>query len=177
MRAGVQPRWVLKSPQHLEQIPALLRTFPDATVVFTHRDPVSVIASFVTMVSYSARTNRSAPIDVAGIGRYWSERILDLYAACTRDRDLVPAGRSIDVHFDDFMADDIAMVERIYDIAGLEFTPVTRAAMDAFMAEHPRGKFGGVVYDLDQLGLDAAAIRAAASGYIERFQVRLEDRW
>ena len=49
--------------------------------------------------------------------------------------------------------------------------------MDVFMADHPRGKFGGVVYDLDQLGLDARDIRAAAAPYIERFSVPLEDRW
>ncbi|HEY3833819.1 MAG TPA: sulfotransferase [Acidimicrobiia bacterium] len=170
-------RWVLKSPQHLEQIPAVLHAFPDATVVFTHRDPVSVIASFATMAAYSARTNHDAPIDVQAIARYWCDRILDLYAACVRDRDLVPVGRSVDVQFDDFMIDDVAMVERIYGVAGLEFTGDTRAAMDAFMADHPRGKFGGVIYDLDQLGLDAREIRAAAAPYIERFSVPLEDRW
>src|SRR5262249_36789333 len=151
--------------------------FPDATVVFTHRDPAAVIASFTTMAAYSARINRPAPIDVHAIAAYWRDRILDLYAACVRDRDLVPPDRSIDVHFDEFMADDVAMVEHIYGVAGLGFTAATQDAMDAFMAEHPRGKFGGVVYDLDQLGLDAAEIRAAASGYIERFGVPLEDRW
>ncbi len=46
-------RWVLKSPQHLEQFPALVDTFPDATFVVTHRDPVSVTASMVTMLAYS----------------------------------------------------------------------------------------------------------------------------
>ncbi len=171
------PRWVLKSPQHLEQIPAVLHAFPDATLVFTHRDPVAVIASFATMAAYSARTNHDAPIDVRAIARYWRDRILDLYAACVRDRDLAPPDRSIDVQFDEFMADDVAMVERIYSVAGLAFSGATRAAMDTFMAEHPRGKYGGVIYDLDQLGLDAAEIRAAARPYIEHFAVPLETRW
>ncbi len=177
-RPGTRPtRWVLKSPQHLEQIPAVMRTFPDATVVFTHRDPVSVIASFVTMGAYTARNNRRAPIDIAGIGRYWCDRILDLYAGCVRDRDLVPAAQSLDVHFDEFMADDIATVERIYALADQPFTPASRDAMDAFMVDHPRGKFGGVDYDLTQFDLDPAKIRTAAAGYIERFGVALEDRW
>jgi hypothetical protein len=174
---GGSRRWVLKSPQHLEQIPAVIGTFPDATIVFTHRDPVAVIASFATMAAYSARTNRAAPIDVAAIAHYWRDRILDLYAACVRDRDLVPPAQAIDVHFDEFMADDVAMVERIYQVADLPFSGATRAAMDAFMADHPRGKFGGVLYDLDQLGLDAADIRAAAGPYVERFAVPLEARW
>ena len=43
--------WVLKSPQHSEQLPALMATFPDATVAFTHRDPVAVIQSTVTMMA------------------------------------------------------------------------------------------------------------------------------
>ena len=53
LRGGT--RWVLKTPQHLEQFPALVETFPDATFVVTHRDPVSVTASMVTMIGYSAR--------------------------------------------------------------------------------------------------------------------------
>ena len=53
LRGGT--RWVLKSPQHLEQFPALSSTFPDATFVVTHRDPVAVIQSMATMISYSSR--------------------------------------------------------------------------------------------------------------------------
>ena len=34
-------RWVLKSPQHLEQQAALIEIFPDATFVQTHRDPLA----------------------------------------------------------------------------------------------------------------------------------------
>ncbi len=60
-------RWVLKTPQHLEQFPALVDTFPDATFVVTHRDPVSVITSMVTMLAYSSRLSRDR-VDVEGIG-------------------------------------------------------------------------------------------------------------
>ena len=54
-------RWVLKSPQHCEQIRPLLNVFPDATFVVTHRDPVSVTASVVTMLTYAARHERRPP--------------------------------------------------------------------------------------------------------------------
>ena len=47
-------RWVLKCPQHLEQIGPLMTTFPDATIVVTHRDPVSVVQSSITMLTYGA---------------------------------------------------------------------------------------------------------------------------
>lgn len=54
-------RWVLKSPQHLEQIGPLMSTFPDASIVVTHRDPVAVVQSTITMVTYGARTAYKTP--------------------------------------------------------------------------------------------------------------------
>jgi hypothetical protein len=166
-------RWVLKSPQHLEQFRPLLTVFPDATFVVTHRDPVSVIASNATMLAYTARLNTAHP-DPPRIGRYWSDRIEQMLETGMRERRLLPADRSIDVRFDEFMADDVAMVERIYDIAGQPFTPDTRSAMGRFMAEHPRGRHGGVRYDLGEFGLTAAERRSALAFYIDRFGVSEE---
>ena len=70
-------RWVLKSPQHCEQIRPLLNVFPDATFVVTHRDPVSVTASVVTMLTYAARMSVEHP-DPHVYGPYWSQRVEDL---------------------------------------------------------------------------------------------------
>ena len=53
------------------------------------------------------------------------------------------------------MADDVAMVERIYAVAGQPFTPGVRSAMDAFMVRNERGRHGGVIYRFEDLGLDA----------------------
>jgi hypothetical protein len=114
-------RWVLKSPQHLEQFPALLDTFPDATFVVTHRDPVSVTASMLTMLAYSARLGHDF-VDTAWIGDYWIERLAGMLRACVQFRDVLPADQTLDMHFDAFMNDDVAMVRRIYDLAGQPFT-------------------------------------------------------
>jgi hypothetical protein len=168
-------RWLLKSPQHCEQIPALLEVFPDATFVVTHRDPVSVTASVVTMLTYAARMSVSHP-EPSVYGPYWSQRVEDLLRGCERDRDLIPDGQAIDVRFHEFMADDLAMVERIYDVAGQPMTPEARHAMQAFLADHPRGKFGTVVYDLADFGIDPAERRAAMRTYAERFQTADESR-
>jgi hypothetical protein len=167
-------RWILKSPQHLEQFVPLTSVFPDATFVVTHRDPVSITASLATMISYTARTS-AAHVDPPKIARYWAERIEDKLRACMRDRDVLPADRSIDVRFTQFMADDVAMVERIYEIADQPFTPAVREAMDSFMEEHPRGRHGGVVYDLvGDFGIDPAERRKAMRDYSERFSVEDE---
>jgi hypothetical protein len=171
LRGGT--RWVLKSPQHLEQFPALRETFPDATFVVTHRDPVSVTASMIMMLAYSARLSRDR-VDVVGIGDYWAARLARMLQACAEDHDVLPDAQTIDVHFDEFMADDMAMVQRVYDLAGQPMDDRARAAMASFMDAHPRGKNGAVVYDLAEFGLDPAERREALSFYTERFGITLE---
>jgi hypothetical protein len=167
-------RWVLKSPQHLEQFGALYATFPDATFVVTHRDPVSVTASMVMMLAYTARLSRDT-VDVAGIGHYWSDRLERMLRQCATQRDLLPEAQSIDVRFDQFMADDLAMVERIYDLAGQPLDHTAQAAMAAFMDEHPRGRHGTVEYNLGEFGLDPEELRATFAFYSERFGLTSES--
>jgi hypothetical protein len=168
-------RWVLKSPQHLEQLVPLLETFPDATIAITHRDPVSVIRSAITMLGYGDRMRRTR-VDLEGLAAYWIDRVEKLLGACVRDRDKIPDAQAIDVPFHEFMADDVGMVARIYAKAGLALTPEARAAFDAFMAANPRGKHGQVRYDLKgDFGLDPSEVRRRFDFYFERFPVRVED--
>jgi hypothetical protein len=171
LRGGT--RWVLKSPQHLEQFGPLRTTFPDATFVVTHRDPVSVTSSMITMLGYSARLSRDR-VDVEGIGDYWADRLERMLRSCADDRNLLPEDQTIDVHFDQFMADDVAMVERVYRLAGQPFDEAARAAMSTFVAEHPRGRHGTIQYDLRQFGLDRAERRRALAFYVDRFGVTPE---
>ncbi|NKZ09385.1 sulfotransferase [Mycolicibacterium septicum DSM 44393] len=166
LRGGT--RWVLKSPQHLEQFPTLAGAFPDATFVVTHRDPVEVTLSMMTMICYATRMAVTQP-DVAKLTGHWLNRIDDLLAGCIRDRDVLPAGQSIDVRFDDFMADERATLADIYRLADQPFGDGVRAAMTDFLTEHPRGRYGGVIYDAANLNLDPAALAERFRDYRERF--------
>lgn len=161
-------RWVLKSPQHLEQFGVLYRTFPDATVVVTHRDPVEVIQSMCTMVSYATRMNCARP-DPVKTSRYWLDRGSDLLNSCLKDRELLPADQSIDVRFEDFMADEQGTVATIYELADQPYDDRARAAMAEFCVAHPRGRHGDVLYEPGDLGLDRDEIAARLGEYRERF--------
>lgn len=167
-------RWVLKCPQHLEQIGPLMETFPDATIIVTHRDPVSVIQSSATMLAYGARVTYTSPRPEWYL-EYWSDRIRRLLEASVRDRHLLPSDRTVDVLFHEFMADDLATLERIYDVAGLPMTDAARAQINAYLAAHPRGRDGQVVYDL-RADFDATPddLRAPFDFYLNEFDVRLE---
>ena len=168
-------RWVLKCPQHLEWLPQLARAFPDATIAVTHRDPVSVIRSAITMLAYGDRTRRTS-VDVEELAEYWIDRVHKLLSACVRDRDEIPAERSIDVPFHEFMADDLAMVGRIYEKAGLELTDRAAQELGSHLDHNPRGKFGRVIYDLKaDFGLDPADVRKRFDFYFERFPVQVEE--
>ncbi len=169
-------RWVLKCPQHMEQLPVLRTVFPDATVVITHRDPVAVIQSAVTMIGYTQRFYRNS-VEPEALIAYWSDRIEHLLRACVRDRAVWPEAQSVDVYFDRFMADDMGTVERIEAKAGMPTTPAVRAQIDQFLKDHPRGKEGRVIYDLKRdFGTDPDSLRRRFQFYFDAFPVKAEER-
>jgi len=163
-------RWLLKSPQHLEQLVPLLSVFPDARIVQTHRDPVRVTASMCTMAAYGLRMSR-ARIDLKRTGRYWADRIEQMLRASVEGRPRIPASQVSDVLFHEFMADDLATVERLYAFFGEPLSESARAAMRAYLASHARGRLGAIDYRLEDFGLDAADRRRALRFYQERFRV------
>ena len=162
-------RWVLKTPQHLEQLGPLLRTFPDATIAFTLRDPVAVLQSALTMLAYGDRVRRRQ-IEPDGLAEYWVDRIERLLRAAVRDAHLIPLERRVDVEFSEFIADDLAMASKILSVAGLEITERASAELTAYLAGNPRGKEGRVMYDLrGDFGLEPAVLHERFAFYYEAF--------
>lgn len=161
-------RWLLKSPQHLEQLPVLAEVFPDATVVVTHRDPVSVTVSMTTMLTYTARTHAD-PVDVTGIARDWADRLQAMLDGCVRDRDVLGPERSMDVRFDEFMADDVATAQRVYELADQPWTDASETALRGYLDAHRRGRHGTIDYDATPLGLDPADLAEKFGPYVRRF--------
>src|SRR5690349_4280392 len=106
-------RWLLKSPQHLEQLPTLARVFPGVVVVCTHRDPVPVALSMIAMLTYSARMHRT-PVPVAEMAAAWVDRLQLMLDTLVRDREVIGADRSIDIRFDEFMDDEMTVAQRVY---------------------------------------------------------------
>lgn len=161
-------RWLLKSPQHLEQLPVLDRVFPGVVVITTHRDPVPVVLSMLAMLTYSARMHCS-PVPVEDIAACWIDRLELMLAALIRDRDVIGAERSIDVRFDDFMADEMGTAAAIYALADEVMTEDARAAMAEYLAGHQRGRLGRVATSPEMFGLDPNELQARFAPYVERF--------
>jgi len=166
-------RWLLKTPQHLENLGPLVRTFPDASFVQTHRDPVRITASLATMIAYGSRMQQRRPDPVA-IGRRWALLVENMLRASVRDRHLLPAAQVMDLRFDEYMKDQFATVERVFAFCGEPFREETRARVRAFLDENPKGRHGTIDYRLEDLGLEARALRERLRFYCERFEVPFE---
>jgi hypothetical protein len=167
-------RWVLKCPQHMEQLPALEKTFPDATFVITHRDPVASIQSAITMASYAARVFRRR-IDTQGYLDYWVDRYQRLLTRCVADRDRMPAAQTLDVYFHEWVRDPDPILRDIYRRADLPLTDATLAELHAYLKQHEHGAGGKVVYNLRRdFGISAEEIRAKFDFYFKRFPVAPE---
>ena len=161
-------RWLLKSPQHLEQLPVLDRVFPDVVVVCTHRDPLPVTLSMVAMIVYSSRMYSSGP-PVHDIAASWVGRLQLLLSALLRDRDIVGPDRSMDLQFDDFMADQLGAVEQVYRLAGEPMTHESHDAIEKYLASHQRNRFGKVHTSCEMFGVDEQDLRGRFAPYVERF--------
>ncbi|AQT82744.1 sulfotransferase family protein [Mycolicibacterium litorale] len=166
--------WVLKSPQHAEQLAALTATFPDATVAFTHRDPVAVIQSAITMMAYSDRLRRTS-IDPDWLVGYWSDRIHRLLSACVRDRELVPAERSVDIGFHTLGGSEMPVLEGFYRQAGIDIPAKVATRFQTYIDDNRRGAKGRIPYDLRRhFGVEPDELRSRFAFYFDRFDVRPE---
>jgi hypothetical protein len=165
---GATRRWVLKCPQHFEQLGPIMRVYPDALVVFMHRDPIASLQSIVTQLAYVIRT-RERTVDPDYYFDYWVDRIERLLEAYVRDADLVPQDQQFDAHFNEFVRDDLAMVERIYTAADLPLTSAAREEIQAYLDDHERGKYGVIDHDLQRdFGADLDELRARFGFYLDR---------
>jgi hypothetical protein len=165
-------RWVLKSPQHLASLDALLAEYPDALIVQTHRDPVKVLPS-VSSLHYALRAATSDALDPRAVGEeqslLWSQSLSRATAA--REQLSRHAAQFVDVQFEEILRDPMAVVRRIYAHFAIPLTERAEQRMTAFIAANPRDKHGTHHYTAAMFGLDAARIRSQFADYYSRFDV------
>ncbi len=167
-------RWILKGNAQSEQVPVLAKVYPDATIVMTHRDPLAILQSVLTMRGLSVLAHQKAPNIPAHVA-YWVDRIERMLRAYIRDYEVVPAGQRVDLMFQDVMADDVGTAQKVLEAAGLPSSVDSIQDMRDYMTNHPRGRDGRVVYDLEgNFKLDVKALRERFRFYTDRFPVRHE---
>jgi hypothetical protein len=161
-------RWILKTPQHLGFLDALVRVFSDAQILQTHRDPLVAVPSAASMYS-TLWAIASDDVDRRAVGRQVRNRLaLDL-ARCLAFREREPADRFHDVWFEDMQRDSIAEIERFYAWLGTPFRSQTRRALEAWLVQNAREKRPAHRYTLEDFGLREDELRQHFAEYRERF--------
>jgi len=161
-------RWVLKYPVHMKHLGALLEVYPDACVVWTHRDPTQVLSSYVSLIA-GFRALFEQAIDRAAIAReqleVWAagaERAI----AVRREHD--PA-QFFDLHFRDFVADPIGAVKRIYDRFDLALSDEGERRLRRWQETSPEGRHGRHRHSMEDVGLTRAHILDRFAPYMRHF--------
>ena len=167
-------RWSLKTPGHMWHMDAVYAVYPDARVVWTHRDPLKVVGS-VASLNCTLHAINTDKVDFARVGRTWRDKCLHGIKAGTEFRDRRGSDDTVfDLQYAELMDDPVGSVERIYRHFGMELDDLGRRKMQAWMEENPQDRFGRHRYTVDQFGLDADELREQFAGYVERYQVPSE---
>ena len=171
----VPGRWVLKYPKHLIALDALFARYPDARIVWTHRDPAVVMPSVASLTSY-IRSTASGPVDEVRYGREWTafEELILYRGLAARDRIGREDDRFFDVHYLDLMADPIRILSAAFDQFGVPFGAGSVVAVERFLADNPQTKHGVHRYSAEQFGLDPERLHRRFGVYMDQFGVKRE---
>lgn len=166
--------WSLKMPSHAVHIEALLREFPDARLVWAHRDPFKSTASFLRL-NYLSRAVLGADVDVSEIVPNVLRQLRAHVDRPMRTRQRIGNDRFFDLHYADLMRDPLDVMRSLYDWAGDDLTPSTEQAILAWLRQHPQDRFGVQPYSLDGSGVTRSELEPIFDDYLSTFDVELED--
>lgn len=167
-------RWVLKNPQHMLDLGLLLKTFPDAKLVFTHRDPVKTVGSVLSLMWFYTVQHTDAPCR-AKVREIWLDFAEQMLRRAMTARENIPAAQQFDVHYEEMNRDWRGTMARLYDFAGLDFTPEAEGALADWLAENQReGRHEGHRYALEDFGLTAEDVDSRMAFYRERYGIPRE---
>ena len=160
-------RWILKSPSHLPYTEAVASAFPDAVLVMTHRDPVEVVPSYVSMEAALYKLN-SVHSDEA-VGAFWSARLATWMNRFMAARARIGEDRFIDIDYREVAREPLRQAQRVLARVGVPVDAAVEAALAEFMAGNQREQRPLHEYSLERFGLDETAIKATFAAYRARF--------
>lgn len=166
--------WQLKMPSHALHLHALLQVFPDARLVWTHRDPFKATGSFLSLVTAVSGCNAMPDPDF--LRRTYPHQLAEHVRRPMAIKRQLGEDRIHDVHYADLMRDPIGVMRRLYAQLGDPFTPEAEAGMRRWLDENPQGKFGRHAYSLDQFGLTIGDLAPLFEDYLDAYAVEPEGR-
>lgn len=165
--------WNLKMPSHTLNIETLLKVYPDARLVWTHRDPFTATGSLCSLIT-TGHTLFAGRLDIPWIAENYPWQAAEHANRAMDARERIGHDRIIDVHYADMIRDPIGAMRTLYAALGDDFTAEAEAGMAGWIADNPQGKFGRHEYKLDRFGLSKEKLEPLFERYLAAYDIERE---
>jgi hypothetical protein len=160
--------WLLKAPAHIYALDALLSVFPDACIVYIHRDPLKVLPSCCSL-STIGRSRFSDQVDLREVGYHWLDRLAEGTERAMQVRQQTHPDRFYDLDYRTLVQDPAQTVRKIYDYFDYSFTPEMETHLQQWIQQNPQHKHGVHRYSLEQFGLTPKMVNERFATYRQQF--------
>lgn len=145
-------RWLLKAPEHQVHLDTLLKVYPDARIVQTHRDPIKCMASTTSLMGtlYYMRSDQpfnAQLFDNIIMGDATAQRLEHVIEQ--REKGIVPAANIVDSRYQDLIDDPMSCIANIYAHFDMPLSEIASKRMQEYLRAKPQGKFGRHSYEVD----------------------------
>jgi hypothetical protein len=165
--------WNVKKPSHSLWLETIFKVYPDARVIWTHRDPFTAAGSLMSIISLSHMAHMGR-IDTEWLAEDYpwqaaehANRIMDF-------RDKYGEDKIIDVHYADLVDDPVGETRKLYAKLGDEWTAEAEAGVHKWVDDNPQNKFGKHEYKLAQYGVTKKQLEPLFERYLSRYDVARE---
>jgi Sulfotransferase family len=168
--------WVLKG-FHTFRLRELFEAYPDANIIWLHRDPVQVAASR-TMMMADILDGIVGPVDLQSEAKKHLQ-MTRAGVVNTMTNPLVDDPRILHVRYTDFIADPVGTARRFYEFCGRPLAAEAQAAMRTYLAENRGDRYGKFTYStklLTDIGADLDALHEEFREFRDRFSIEIEKR-
>ena len=162
--------WLLKMPLHLMELDSLLRAYPDARFIQTHRAPVEFMGSWASLVK-NVRAQSHAAASDAQLGCEQLEFMGTMMSRALDFRARHPelADRWVDIRFSDLVKSPFRTISNIYSHFNWSLEPGALDAMTRWHSEQAekRKRESRHQYQLSQFGLTQDRVDDKFKDYLD----------
>ncbi|MCB1690348.1 MAG: sulfotransferase [Halioglobus sp.] len=168
--------WVLKTPQHMQDLDALLHVFPNAKLVCSHRDPIKCVGS-ICSTAWNAMVRDSDSITPDWLGPEWLNKTERMLHKTLRVREeMVAPQNQYDIQYADITADWQGAIQGVYDYLEMPFSDEARRGMQAWLDRNRQHKHGAHKYSLAEFGVSEQEVDERLMFYRQRFNIPYETK-
>ena len=158
----------------MQDLDALIRVFPNARLICSHRDPIKCVGSACSM-TWNAILRDSDVVTADWVGQEWFSKTERMLKKTIRVREkMVPMDNQYDVQYADIGDDWQQVIQGIYNFLGMTMTEQAKASMQGWMDSNVQHKHGTHKYSLANFGLDRDEVDRRLMFYREHYSIPYE---